>query len=199
MIYIVRHGQTAWNLQKRKQGQKDSPLTLKGIQQAKDISVILKNETSKIEKFDFVVSPQWRCQQFASILCELNNKEFSKCIFEEKLREHSFGLWEGKTEEEIENVFPGFLQKRYKPENYWSYIVPKGESYELLYNRVGEVVDKYREKNIVFICHEMVSKVMRGYVLKLKPDEILPLKHKQNIVYRIDDGKLEAIKVENPK
>ena len=124
MIYIVRHGQTAWNLQGRKQGRKDSPLTLKGVEQAKDISKILNNSIKDYNKFKVVVSPQWRCQQFASIICELTGINFSDCIFEENLREHCFGLWEGKTEEEIEKEFPGFLAKRYVPENYWSYVVP---------------------------------------------------------------------------
>ncbi len=128
MIYIVRHGQTAWNLQKRKQGRKDSPLTLKGIAQAEHIAKILNKEIHDVSKFKIVVSPQWRCQQFASIVCEHIGIPFSQCIFEENLREHCFGLWEGKTEEEIEKDFPGFLAKRYQPENYWSYVVPMGES-----------------------------------------------------------------------
>ena len=50
MIYIVRHGQTAWNLQGRKQGRKDSPLTLKGVEQAKDVSKILNNSIKNVVK-----------------------------------------------------------------------------------------------------------------------------------------------------
>ena len=194
MIYIVRHGQTAWNLQGRKQGRKDSPLTLKGIQQAKEISNILNNSIEDYTGFKVVVSPQWRCQQFASIICELTGINFSECIFEENLREHCFGLWEGKTEEEIENDFPGFLAKRYIPENYWSYVVPMGESYELLYSRVGKVLDKYQGQNVIFICHEMVSKVIRGNKLSLSPEQILPLKHPQDCVYKIQDNELMELR-----
>lgn len=194
MIYIVRHGQTAWNLQGRKQGRKDSPLTLKGIEQAKDISKILNSSIKDYKKFKVVVSPQWRCQQFASIICELTGINFSECIFEENLREHCFGLWEGKTEEEIEKEFPGFLAKRYVPENYWSYVVPMGESYELLHSRVGKVLDKYKGQDIIYICHEMVSKVMRGNLMNFEPNVVLPLKHKQDTVYKYENKKLKAIK-----
>jgi len=194
MIYIVRHGQTAWNLQARKQGRKDSPLTLKGVEQAKDISKILNNSIKDYNKFKVVVSPQWRCQQFASIICELTGIDFSDCIFEENLREHCFGLWEGKTEEEIEKEFPGFLAKRYIPENYWSYIVPMGESYELLYSRIGKVLDKYKEQDIIYICHEMVSKVIRGNALNLSPEQILPLKHPQDCVYKIQNNMLMELR-----
>jgi len=190
MIYIARHGQTSWNLQGRKQGRKDSPLTLKGFSQARNVAEILNHNIESYDKFKIVVSPQWRCQQFASIICEISGLKFSDCILEEDLRERCFGLWGGKNEEEIEKQFPGFLQKRYKPENYWSYIVPMGESYELLYNRVSQIVDKYSGENIIYICHEMVSKVMRGYILDLQPKEILPLKHPQDIVYKISNKKI---------
>ena len=71
--------------------------------------------------------------------------------------------------------------------------MPMGESYELLMGRVSKVLDKYKEENVIFICHEMVSKVMRGSLLQLKEDEILPLNHKQNIVYSFSQGQLETI------
>ena len=191
MIYIVRHGQTVWNLQKRKQGQSDSPLTLKGINQAKKISDLLKSEIKDFDSFQFVISPQWRCQQFASILCEHLGFDFSNCKIEENLREHSFGFWEGLTEEEIEKTYPGMLSKRYA--NWWEYIVPGGESYELLYNRVENVLNKYKEKKVVLVCHEMVSKVLRGNYLKMENSKILSLKHSQELLYKLESGNVSEI------
>ena len=195
MIYIVRHGQTAWNLQKRKQGRKDSPLTLKGIQQAHNAAEILKREVRQPERFQFVISPQWRCQQYASIICELMGISFSDCILEDGIRDHCFELWEGKTEEEIEVDFPGFLARRYQPENYWNYVVPMGESYELLSSRIRKVLYKYRDQDVIFICHEMVSKTMRGNLLHLSNEETLALHHNQDEVFRIQDSKLDILRV----
>ncbi|MFD2882332.1 histidine phosphatase family protein [Paenibacillus rhizoplanae] len=37
-VYITRHGQTEWNVQKRMQGHQDSPLTPLGVQQAEWLS-----------------------------------------------------------------------------------------------------------------------------------------------------------------
>ena len=198
MIYIVRHGQTAWNLLKRKQGQKDSPLTVKGIEQAHSIANLLRKDTSnhELSSFKIVISPQWRCQQYASIICELLDLKFTDCVLEDNLREHSFGLWEGKNEEEIETCFPGFLKRRYKKENYWSYIVPMGESYELLSERVSPVLKKYEGKNVIYVCHEMVSKVMRGNLMNLDPEDILSLNHKQDTIYCYTNGALRTIKSE---
>ena len=193
MIYIVRHGQTAWNLQARKQGQKDSPLTIKGINQAQNIASMLKDNIPNIKDFEIVISPQWRCQQSSSIMCEILGIDFSKCKLENGIREHCFGSWEGKTEEEIEIEYPGFLEKRYIPENYWSYIVPMGESYELLNKRVSLAIEKHQGKNVIFICHVMVSKVMRGILLGLTNEETLALNHPQDTVYKIQRGKLEKL------
>lgn len=42
-LYITRHGETEWNIQKRMQGHKDSPLTEKGRKQAQALGNYLKN------------------------------------------------------------------------------------------------------------------------------------------------------------
>lgn len=36
-VYLVRHGETQWNAERRIQGQSDSPLTAKGEQQAMQV------------------------------------------------------------------------------------------------------------------------------------------------------------------
>src|SRR3989338_10840636 len=42
-LYIVRHGETEWNVKDRIQGHKDSPLTSQGIRQAYDVAEKLKH------------------------------------------------------------------------------------------------------------------------------------------------------------
>ena len=37
-LYLTRHGETVWNTQKLMQGWKDSPLTDRGIKQARQLS-----------------------------------------------------------------------------------------------------------------------------------------------------------------
>lgn len=41
VLYLIRHGQTKWNLEKRMQGHKDSPLTEVGISQAQNCVIDL--------------------------------------------------------------------------------------------------------------------------------------------------------------
>lgn len=42
-IYLVRHGQTDWNYQKKIQGQQDVDINEQGIRQAEKLAEILKN------------------------------------------------------------------------------------------------------------------------------------------------------------
>ena len=41
-VYLVRHGETQWNAERRIQGQSDSPLTAKGDQQAMQVATRAK-------------------------------------------------------------------------------------------------------------------------------------------------------------
>lgn len=41
-VYLVRHGETQWNAERRIQGQSDSPLTAKGEQQAMQVATRAK-------------------------------------------------------------------------------------------------------------------------------------------------------------
>ena len=191
MIYIVRHGQTQWNLQGKKQGWKDSPLTRKGIQQGTDISELLRQTVNgSISNYKFVISPLWRCQQFASIICEELGHDYKDCIIEEDLKEHGFGDWEGKTEEQINTEYPGAWDDRLS--NRWYYVAPGegGENYDTLFKRVRSVYQKYQNQDVIFVCHEMVSKVLRGMMLGLRTEEIPLLKHRQNKIYAFDGNKL---------
>lgn len=191
MIYIIRHGQTLWNLQGKKQGRNDSPLTLKGISQANNVAKILLEEKIDLNNFTVVSSPQWRCRQFLSIICEQIEFDYNKCIFEDNLREHAFGMWEGLTEEQIKEQYGEIYKKRELSK--WDFIAPMGESYDLVHKRVAKVLEKYEEQNIIFVCHEMISKVLRGKMLELDKKEIMSLKHRQDVVYKIENKTLKEL------
>ena len=56
-LYFARHGQTQANVQKRFSGEKDSPLTPLGLEQAAQVGHILKRELGEAPGFQFVCSP----------------------------------------------------------------------------------------------------------------------------------------------
>jgi len=97
-IFLVRHGESEWNKLKKVQGQKDIPLTEKGIEQAKLIGKRLINEG--IEKI--YTSDLKRAYDTASIIGKMLNIEV---IPSKELREINFGIWEGLTSDIIKSKF----------------------------------------------------------------------------------------------
>lgn len=93
-FYIVRHGQTEWNVQRRVQGHQDSPLTLKGQEQAKEVAQELKTVT-----FDAIYSSDLsRAKQTAETIA----LEHKLAVQTHKLlRERNFGKLEGVSIQEL--------------------------------------------------------------------------------------------------
>jgi len=101
-LYIARHGQTEFNVQKRWQGHGDSPLTELGRQQAAELG-------KRIEGIDFDViysSPLKRAMDTARIA--FGDPEL---VTDARLKEVGLGDAEGLTLEEVEAKFPGTFEK----------------------------------------------------------------------------------------
>lgn len=87
-IYLVRHGETKWNVEQRLQGQTDSPLTEKGLHQAHQIA-----EQFEHIKFAGIYSSDiGRAKTTAEIIAQYHKK---KVQISELIRERSFGKYEG--------------------------------------------------------------------------------------------------------
>ena len=71
MILLVRHGETQWNVERRMQGQKDSPLTERGRRQAQAMAALVAGIVRR-EAGDWrlVASPLGRAQATAAMIAE---------------------------------------------------------------------------------------------------------------------------------
>ena len=68
-LYLLRHGETAWNLERRLQGSKDSPLTTRGREQAAAMGRALAAELAcEPGPTIFLRSPLGRTRETASFL-----------------------------------------------------------------------------------------------------------------------------------
>lgn len=98
-IIAVRHGETSWNVDSRIQGQKDIDLNETGRWQASRVGAALKGE-----KISAVYSSDLgRAHQTATPIAEAAG---IPVIANEGLRERSFGIFEGKTFDEIRETWP---------------------------------------------------------------------------------------------
>lgn len=154
-IYFIRHGETKWNTIGKIQGWKDSRLTDLGIKQANKAAEYLnKYESTNI---DIIYSSDLsRAYDTAEII---NNKLKLDIIESELLRENSFGIWEGKTKEDILE----FDSKGY--EN-WLRIpeessIEDGETLDELRKRVKKFLDSIVDyENILIVSHSVTIKML---------------------------------------
>ena len=87
-IYIVRHGQTTWNIEKRIQGHANAELTEKGRRQGDLVAERLKDEN-----IDIIYSSDLdRARITAEKIGKLSG---TRVIVDRELRDMSFGIWEG--------------------------------------------------------------------------------------------------------
>lgn len=104
-LLLVRHGETDWNRQGRFQGRIDVPLNETGCQQAQQVAEFLKTVP-----IDFAVSsPMSRPRETAELI--LRHHPEIALELTDGFREISHGAWEGKLEAEIEQLYPGELQR----------------------------------------------------------------------------------------
>ena len=83
-VYLVRHGETQWNAERRIQGQSDSPLTEKGVQQAWQVA-----ERARTLGITHVISSDLgRTQQTARIIADACGCDVT---LEPRLRELDMG------------------------------------------------------------------------------------------------------------
>lgn len=91
-VYIVRHGQTLFNLLRRKQGWCDSPLTDLGIQQAKEAGEWLKKQGISFE-FGYTSTSERAVDTFELIAPDVPYER------RKGLKEWNFGKFEGVSED----------------------------------------------------------------------------------------------------
>lgn len=90
-LAIIRHGPTDWNAAKKMQGMSDIPLSEAGRAQ-----VARWRLPAEFARWRWMVSPLQRARQTAALLGAP-----ADALIEPRLREMSFGAWEGFTLEEL--------------------------------------------------------------------------------------------------
>lgn len=188
-IYLMRHGETEWNAQGRIQGALDSPLTERGGRQAQIMGLALKRKLAG-QVLPLYCSPLGRARQTLEIVCATAGLDVGVCIFDERLRELSWGEWDGLTRAEIEARTPGALAARLA--THWTHMPPGGSSYAELAERLQPFIDALSATGGIVIAHGATSRVLRGLHLRMAPQDIVRLEEPQDRVFGLYSGRIEA-------
>lgn len=169
MIYLVRHGQTNWNIEKKTQGHTDIPLNEVGLNQARELS----NKIKELKINKIITSDLSRAKETARII----NNVFNTDIIEDKrLREINYGNLEGISRNLVTsdmwdtfNLFPEKLNAE-----------PKIN----IFNRVKNFFDENisnSDENILIVTHGGLLRMIMYYINNNKFDNNLYLKEFNNI------------------
>ena len=161
-VILIRHGETTWNLEGKCQGQLDSPLTGKGIQQAKAVAARLQDgEFTHIHASDL-----GRAWNTAGHIAAATGRPL---VADPRLRERNFGIFHGLDKAAMQEKYPEEFRAYASGDS--DYVIPKGESLRQLSARslacVQEVSAKHAGQRLVMVSHGGVLGEIFKHVLGL--------------------------------
>ena len=166
-LYIVRHGETEWNVIKRFQGQLNTPLTEKGMEKLRETGKNLENVLFE----EVYTSELERTVKSAEIILNENRGYKNKKMELKKLAELNevyFGVWQGLKYEEVFLKYPEeannyfYNVKNYKAENVKAENLK--DALERFLRGINKILDNHKSGNILIVTHGTVFEMFINYV-----------------------------------
>jgi probable phosphoglycerate mutase len=186
LLYVIRHGQTDWNAERRLQGQKDIDLNEIGRAQARQNGKLLADILGdEIPAFDFVASPLARTRETMEILRAAMGVPPQTYRTDERLVEVSFGDWEGFTLKELKATQAERLAERNSAK--WDFIPPgeDAESYEILSWRIGSWLQSV-DRPTVCVTHGGVIRSLFRLIADIPREDAAEGEIPQDRILKID-------------
>jgi len=176
-LYIVRHGQTDWNISKTIQGQLDIPLNSTGEKEAHELKSVLNSI-----HFDAVFSSDLiRAKRTAEIL-NMDRKLAIETT--NALRERLFGIYQGKPMDSAHEKLYELLEK-YK--NHPHLAESQVESNEHMISRaltfIREVSVAYGGKTVLLVSHGGLMRTLLIHLGFCNSSQFLPFGSIKNLAY----------------
>jgi probable phosphoglycerate mutase len=157
VLYFIRHGETDWNAQARLQGQRDVPLNDVGRGQADEVGLRLRTLVPDVGRLPFLASPMSRTRETMERLRRAIGLPPHDYQTDDRLREITFGRWEGLTWKEVRARDPGSARAREADK--WGFVPPDGESYAMLTDRIAPWLAEQSGEKVV-VAHGGVARVL---------------------------------------
>ena len=160
-IDLLRHGRTQADDILR--GRIDVPLSDDGYQQMRDRLAPLINPVFPWQQL--ITSPLQRCAGFAE---DLAGQHGSPVAINHSFLEIDFGDWDGRPFDELRQEDPVLFGRIWREPH--KYSPPNGESFQAFTTRISTawelLLQQYRGKHILLICHGGVIRALLGYVMQ---------------------------------
>jgi broad specificity phosphatase PhoE len=188
VLYLVRHGETEWNRQRRMQGRLDSRLTAEGRAHARVHGKLLARESVS----QMIVSPLGRTRETAELILEGCDIPVT---FDERLVERHCGDWEGLTIEEIADRYPAeWAARSLDP---FHHRPPSGENLSDMLLRISPLAERLHDlpvRKLAIVSHGISGRVLLTHFLGLEPSQADRVRQPNDFVYRLtfSDGRVSC-------
>ncbi|MBQ9580388.1 MAG: histidine phosphatase family protein [Lachnospiraceae bacterium] len=191
LLYIMRHGETSWNTDRRIQGRTDVELNENGLEMVKKSAEGMKNI-----KFDYIYSsPLTRAYTTAEII--LQGRDIP-LFTDDRLMEVCFGEWEGRDITTRQDMLEAFFDH---PE---TYVATGGaESYEDILGRARDFLEDViyplvvvkPDCKILITGHAAINRALSAVLKNTPIKDIWAPPHRKNCAVDIYELNEERIKV----
>ena len=191
-IYLIRHGLTMWNTERRMQGSKNSDLTAVGEMQAR----MLGKKLASIH-FDLIyASDSERAQQTTQLI--FNKRPYNT---NSDLREIAMGSWEGLTYQDIERLNPlEWHNFFHNPDAFTP--IGGGESFEDLRKRTNHFIETVllseKHERIAVVSHRITLRMLLS-IIQNDPTlfSTIDLDPTSLSIVTVNDGHFEIVDINN--
>ncbi len=175
ILYLSRHGETEYNKRKIFCGVFDSPLTEKGLNDAKKQAELLKYQ----EIDEGITNDKQRSRKTLEEILKYHQRATLETDL--SLRERDYGDLTGKSKQDMMKSDPELTLKFRRG---WDFPIPNGESLkEVWENRIKTFCEKLEKRmkdkriNVTVCCTNNTMRLIRMYFEKLSTEEMLELEN----------------------
>ena len=157
-LYVVRHGETIWNNERKVQGITDIPLTDKGREEAKELQTLINTLNIDV----VISSPLARARETAKILIDSR----LPINTDDRIKERDWGLNEGANIDDVDKWDCWDVVLNTKVQN----IEPIQDFMYRVSDFIEDIKIRYKDKNVLIVTHSAVSRVIH-YLLGTIPED----------------------------
>jgi broad specificity phosphatase PhoE len=188
-IYLLRHGQTEFNHERRMQGHCDSALTQLGQAQARAMGATLRDELANPADWTILASPLGRAMHTAQLVCSELGLLASQIRAEPRLIEVAFGDWEKQQVDQLHAQYPTLAVQ---PD--WHFEAPNCEPYAEVVTRIEQwLADETLPEKMIVVAHGLLGRIFRGVYAGMSAEALWQQDMPQDAFFRLQDGKIARI------